>query len=114
MLPPSHYLPLSESTFYILLSLASDEKHGYAILKDVFILSNEQIRLSAGTLYEALSRLLEQGLIERVESSNDTSSRRPRKAYHLTHLGRQVLGGETSRMQLLVEKAHLRLVLEQS
>lgn len=114
MQPPSYYLPLSEPTFYILLSLSSDEKHGYAILKDVDDLSSGQTRLSASTLYEALSRLLEQGLIERVEASTDASSRRPRKAYRLTHLGRQVLGGETSRMQRLVEKAQLRLVRGQS
>ena len=113
MLTPSHYLPLSEPTFYILLSLGSDEKHGYAILKDVDDLSNGQTRLSTSTLYEALSRLLEQGLIERVESSHDNDSRRPRKAYRLTRLGRQVLGSETSRMQRLVEQAHLRLVREQ-
>jgi DNA-binding PadR family transcriptional regulator len=114
MLPPSHYLPLSEPTFYILLSLSSSEKHGYAILKDVEDLSGGQTRLSASTLYEAISRLLEQGLIERVESGHDNGSRRPRKVYRLTHLGRQVLGGETSRMQRLVEKAQLRLAREQS
>lgn len=109
MLPASHFLPLSEPTFYILLSLSSNDKHGYAILKDVDHLSSGQTRLSASTLYEALSRLLEQGLIERIESVSEGNSLRPRKAYRLTHLGRQVLGGETARMQRLVEIAQPRL-----
>jgi DNA-binding PadR family transcriptional regulator len=60
------FLPLQEPTLIILLSLADGEKHGYAILKDVAEISNGKVRLSTGTLYEALARLLDQGLIERV------------------------------------------------
>jgi DNA-binding PadR family transcriptional regulator len=54
-------IPLTESTYFILLSLSSKPKHGYAIMKDVWILSNDRIILSTGTLYGALKRLLEQG-----------------------------------------------------
>ena len=61
-------LPLSEATFYILLSLTSGPKHGYAILKDVSTLSGAAIELSTSTLYGALGRMQEQSLIERVEN----------------------------------------------
>ena len=63
---PASYLPLTEPTFYILLSLAPSKKHGYAILRDVEGLSKGRLRLSTSTLYSALARLLDQGLIERV------------------------------------------------
>ena len=53
-------VPLQEPTFYILLSLRGGEKHGYAILKDVAEMSSEQVKLSTGTLYGALFRLLDQ------------------------------------------------------
>ena len=59
-------IQIREPTFYILLSLVPGKKYGYAILKDVRQLSGERIRLSKGTLYGALGRLLEQRLIERV------------------------------------------------
>jgi DNA-binding PadR family transcriptional regulator len=100
-----NYLPLSEPAFYILLSLADGEKHGYAILKVVQALSNGATHLSSSTLYEGLNRLLESGLIERVEAAAPPESRRPRKAYRLSRQGRLVLQAETARMQRLVELA---------
>ena len=100
---------MREPTFFILLSLASGKKHGYAILKDVESLSDGRIRLSTGTLYGALGRLLDQGLIERVPSDEDEQGGRPRKAYVLTQGGRRVLAAEMSRMGTLLAKARLRL-----
>lgn len=111
-------LPLREPTFYILLSLVPGEKHGYAILKDVEELSRGEVRLSTSTLYEGLARLLEHGLIARVEADNSSQDAgtgkaghpgRPRKAYNLTQYGRRVVEAETSRMQALVAAAHTRL-----
>ena len=104
-----HSLPLGEPAFYILLSLVNGEKHGYAIMKDVDILSRGETSLSTSTLYEALSRLLNQGLIERVEGGEKPDGNRARKAYRLSRLGRQVLETETTRVQHRVEQAHLRL-----
>ena len=104
-------LPLREPTFLILVSLGSGEKHGYAILKDVQELSHGRIRLSTGTLYGALGRLLDQGLIERVPSE-DAGGGRPRKAYVLTRRGHHVLEMEMTRMQGLVAAARLRLAEE--
>jgi DNA-binding PadR family transcriptional regulator len=111
-------LPLREPTFYILLSLAKGEKHGYAILKAVESLSHGKLQLSTGTLYEALARLVEQELIERVdghevEVDNDLPKEdqrsRTRKAYRLTQLGLRVLKAETERMQALVAMTRLQM-----
>jgi DNA-binding PadR family transcriptional regulator len=102
---PQSDLPLTESTFLILLSLAYEPKHGYAILKDVTSLSDDRVSLSTGTLYGALKRLLEQGWIERVDDSQVDISGRPRKAYALTPLGRRILAAEIERLRNLVKVA---------
>jgi DNA-binding PadR family transcriptional regulator len=111
-------IPLREPTFFILLSLAPEaqnggHQHGYAIMKEVETLSRGKIRLSTGTLYEALARLLDQHLIERftesssVEASpSDPHPGKPRKVYRLTRLGRRVLEADRNRMQALLETAN--------
>lgn len=109
---PHDSLPLTEATFFILLSMARARRHGYAILKDVAELSGERIHLSTGTLYGALSRLLEQGWIERLDSEEPDESGRPRKEYALTDLGRRILAAETRRLESLVALARRRLVEE--
>jgi DNA-binding PadR family transcriptional regulator len=106
--------PLTESTFFILLSLALEPKHGYAIMKDVQALSENRIVLSTGTLYGALKRLLEDGWIERVEDDKPDETGRPRKAYALTELGQRILNAEVARLQALVAAARLRTVREQA
>ena len=114
----SESLPLREPTFFILLSLVPEDKHGYAILKDVAEISQGKVRLSTGTLYEALARLLDQGFIERVFDDKvgaDESPKgqnhpgKPRKAYRLTKTGRRVLEAETTRMMSLAATAQHRL-----
>ncbi|HET7089735.1 MAG TPA: helix-turn-helix transcriptional regulator [Anaerolineae bacterium] len=107
-------LPLSESTFFILISLAAEPKHGYAILKDVESLSASRIILSTGTLYGALKRLLEQGWIRRAGGSDSADTGRPRRAYALTALGRRILDAEVARLHNLVETARLRSVGERA
>ena len=92
-------IPLQEPTFYILLSLNSGEKHGYAILKDVAELSDRRVMLSTGTLYGALYRLLDQGLIEQIEPEDKA---RGKKVYRLTHSGLEVFDAEVSRMKHLL------------
>ena len=107
---PLDYLPLTESTFYILLSLAPGKKHGYAIMKDVKDLSNERVNLSTSTLYTAVGRLLDQELIERLsDDEQDSGPGLPRKSYILTSLGRRVLEAESVRLQGMVKEANLRL-----
>jgi len=107
---PLSYLPLTESTFYILLSLAPGKKHGYAIMKDVKNLSGDRVNLSTSTLYTAVGRLLDQELIERFsDDEQDTSPGLPRKSYSLTDLGRRVLEAEHVRLQEMIKQARLRL-----
>jgi len=102
------YLPLSETSFFILLSLANTPKHGYAIIKEVEAISAGRVVLAAGTLYTALRRMLEDGWIERLEDNQSNGDSRGRKLYSLTDLGRRIFVLETKRLQGLVRlTAHL-------
>lgn len=105
-------LPLTEATYFILLSLASEPRHGYAILKDVEALSRGRIVFSTGTLYGALKRLLEQDWIERRDDDVADESGRPRKAYALTDLGRRILAAELNRLRDLLRVARMRVTRE--
>ena len=105
--------PLSESTLFILLSLAPAPKHGYAIMKDACRLSDGRVVLSTGTLYGALKRLLDLDWIERVNDTN-ANGNRERKAYALTRKGRRVLEAEIARLQALVSIAHRRTARERA
>jgi len=106
-LSPEHE-PLSETTYLILLTLVAEPKHGYAIMKAVEALSEGRTRLSTGTLYGALNRLLEASWIERIDNDEPVQTRRLRKAYRLTHLGQTILTGEITRLQRLVTLARLQ------
>ena len=103
------FLPLREPTFFILLSISTGQKHGYAILQEVETLSKGKIRLSNGTLYGALTRLQGEGLIERIPSNEPGTSGKPRKAYQLTKIGMEVLQAEIDRLALLVNTARRHL-----
>ncbi len=105
-------LPLTEVTYFILLSLASAQKHGYAIMKDIEAMSHKRVSLSTGTLYGALKRLLEQGLILRSDEGETNHSGRTRKNYRLTELGYRVLQAEVHRLDNLVTAAQLRSIHE--
>ena len=87
-------LPLTEVTCFILLSLASEPKHGYAIMKEVEMLSEGRVLISTGTLYGALKRLLDQGWIIRSNNDTEKSSGREKKVYRLTTLGTHILDAE--------------------
>ncbi|HEX2979581.1 MAG TPA: PadR family transcriptional regulator [Anaerolineaceae bacterium] len=101
-------LPLTEVSFFILLSLI-EPRHGYAIMKDVDALSDGRITLSTGTLYGALKRLMEQGWIERLETSSDDDSGRGKKTYRLTGQGRAILDAEVARLRSVVNAAARRV-----
>jgi DNA-binding PadR family transcriptional regulator len=107
-MPPAEgpHLPLSETILLILLSLLEGPKHGYAIMQDVEALSAGRVRFSTGTLYGALSRLLDQGWIARLD---DVEKERGRKDYVLTEPGRHMLNLETNRLRALVQQVDLRL-----
>lgn len=95
-----------EAVLLILLSLAERPRHGYALMKDIEILSNGRVRLSTGTLYGALRRLLEDQWIQRFEQA-DTS--REKQTYRLTAAGRKQLQMELDRMRQLTRAASARL-----
>ena len=105
-------LPLTETTLYILLSLAPGPRHGYAIMKDVRALSQDRVELSTGTLYSALKRLLDQNWIRRIEDPDPVAADggRVRKFYVLTDLGHSILQAEVYRLQNLVGVARGRVV----
>ena len=97
-------LPLPTATFHILVSLAEEERHGYAIIQDIEARTGGELRLSPGTLYRSIQRMLEQGLL--VESR-----RRPARAldderrryYRITPLGVAAARAEMRRMTQLVK-----------
>jgi DNA-binding PadR family transcriptional regulator len=104
-------MEVTEPVLLILLSLADHPRHGYAILRDTEEMSDGRVRLSTGTLYGALRRLLEDGWIERFKEE-DTS--RGKQAYRLTSLGRRNLQTEVSRLKQLTRLASLRAVRKET
>jgi DNA-binding PadR family transcriptional regulator len=107
---PQNNLPMTETTFFILLSLAPGPSHGYAIMKDVQQLSQTRVVLSTGTLYGALKRLLELHWIERTDDPAEGENGRERKSYRLTQLGQVALDGEIERLNGLLSAAGQRVV----
>jgi DNA-binding PadR family transcriptional regulator len=106
------YLPLTPAMFHVLLSLADGEKHGYAILKEVAERTGGKVRLSAGTLYGIIHRLLGEGLIfesdERPDAALDDERRR---YYRLSDLGRGVAIAEAERMEEMLALARAKRLL---
>jgi PadR family transcriptional regulator, regulatory protein PadR len=98
--------PLSEPVLLILTSLAGHPRHGYALIKDIELLSSGRVRMSTGTLFGALKRLLADGWIERFEQE-DTA--RQKQAYRLTGTGRRQLEVELERMKQLARAGFARL-----
>jgi DNA-binding PadR family transcriptional regulator len=102
-------LPLQPATFHILLALADEDRHGYAIIQEVSARTGGALRLSAGTLYRSIQRMLEQGLIietrERPAPEEDDERRR---YYKITPLGNSVAKGEARRLAQLVKMARAK------
>jgi len=99
-------LPLPPATFHILLALAEEERHGYAIIQAVAARTDGEVRLSAGTLYRSIQRMQEQGLIEesRRRPAPDEDDER-RRYYLLTEFGTAVARAEARRLTQLVKLA---------
>ena len=103
--------PLTEPVLLILMSLVDKPRHGYALMKEIEMISGGRVRLSTGTLYGALRRLLDDKWIDRFES-DDTS--RDKQAYRLTALGRRQLEIELERMKQLTRAGMARLRLREA
>jgi DNA-binding PadR family transcriptional regulator len=99
-------LPLQAATFHILMALAEDDRHGYAIIQNVAERTGGELKLSPGTLYRSIQRMLEQGLImetrERPAPEEDDERRR---YYRITPFGVSVARAETRRLNELVKLA---------
>jgi DNA-binding PadR family transcriptional regulator len=109
---PTAQLPLTPAMFYVLLSLADGDKHGYAILKEVAQNSGGKVRLSAGTLYGVIRRLQSEELITETASRPRAALDDERRRYYrITTLGRSVATAEAQRMEQLVDIARLKLLL---
>ena len=103
---PESFLPLTPAVFHILVALGNGESHGYAIMQNVLMRTSGTVRLSAGTLYGAVSRLLEDGLIEESEARPDPEMDDSRRRYYrLTDLGNRVLAAEVHRLSDLIRVA---------
>ena len=99
-------LPLQAAEFHILLSLAGEARHGYAIIQDVSARTGETVRLSAGTLYRTVQRMLENGLISELDERPDPDDDDQRRRYYeITELGMAVARAETARLAALVKLA---------
>lgn len=109
--PDAATKPLTEPALLILISLAQKPLHGYAMLKEIERLSQGRVRMSTGTLYGALRRLLADEWIQRFDQ-DDTS--REKQAYQLTRAGRAQLHGELERLERIMRAARARLKLKEA
>jgi DNA-binding PadR family transcriptional regulator len=104
--PPESSLPLAPAVFQILVALADQDRHGYAIMQDVAARTDDRMKLSPGTLYGSIKRMLEDGLIvevdERPDPDNDDERRR---YYRITPFGRAVAQAEADRLTTLLRQA---------
>lgn len=107
------YGPLTPAMFHVLLALAGEDLHGYAILKEVELRTAGEVKLSTGTLYGIIKRLLNDGLIveprERPAARDDDERRR---YYRLTSKGREVAAAEADRLEKVVALARSRRLLK--
>jgi DNA-binding PadR family transcriptional regulator len=102
----SKLLPLPQAVFQILVALADQDRHGYAIMQDVVARTGGVLRLSPGTLYGSIKRMLEDGLIVEVDDrpSPDEDDER-RRYYRITQFGRDLAKAEADRLTVLLRQA---------
>ena len=110
--PPETFLPLPVATFHILMAAAAGDRHGYAIIQDVAVRTGGELKLSAGTLYRSIQRMLEQGLIveTRDRPAPELDDER-RRYYRISAFGTSVARAETRRLAQLVRMARTQGLL---
>ncbi len=109
---PESFLPLPAATFHILLALVGEERHGYAIMKEVAERTDGALRPGPGTLYGTLKRLLESGLVEQARERADPDAGDERRRYYrLTRLGLDVTRAEARRLESLVRAARRKKLI---
>lgn len=105
-------LPLAPAFFHILIALGEGERHGYSIMQEVAARTGARVRLSPGTLYGSIKRMLEEGLIEELDSravaardAREKGGDERRRYYRLTTFGRRVAAAEAERISALLSQA---------
>jgi len=102
----SHRLPLPVAQLHIMLALADGQKHGYAIMGRVEVLTEGSVTMGPGTLYGAIKRMMKAGLVEEADERPDPELDDARRRYYrLTGLGARALDAEVARMERLARIA---------
>jgi DNA-binding PadR family transcriptional regulator len=106
-------LPLTPTVFHILLALADQERHGYGIMQEVTMMTQDRVQMGPGTLYGSIKRMLKANLIEESDERPDPALDDERRRYYrLTGFGRQVLAAEARRLSTLIDVAQAKHVLD--
>jgi DNA-binding PadR family transcriptional regulator len=110
---PSAQLPLSAPVFHILLSLADRDLHGYAIIQDVAARTDGEVRLTASTLYAAIRRMLNAGMIDEVDAPRraPAGDDERRRYYRMTPYGREIAQLEAARLERAADMARAKRLL---
>ena len=103
---PESLLPLPPATFHILLALSDEDRHGYAIIQEISARTSGKLKMSAGTLYRSVQRMLDQGLIAETDDRPAPEFDDERRRYYtLTTFGRAVARAEAGRLSDLLVQA---------
>jgi DNA-binding PadR family transcriptional regulator len=100
-------LPLPPAFFHILIAIGDDERHGYAIMQDVAERTDGRVRMSPGTLYGSIRRMLDEGLIEERFRRGAADEDERRRYYRVTRFGRAVASAEADRLSTLLRDARV-------
>ncbi len=112
---PCRFKPLRPVELEVLLCLADEERHGYAIMQETAERTDGALRLDPGTLYRALERMRKAGLVEESTRRPDPAADDERRRYYrVTHLGRKVVRSELRRLEELLRTARHRRLLGES
>ena len=109
--PEETQAPLTPAMFHVLLALAGEDLHGYAILKEVELRTAGEVKLSTGTLYGIIKRLLADGLIIELRQRPAAHDDERRRYYRLTTQGRELASAEAARLEKVVALARSRNLL---
>jgi DNA-binding PadR family transcriptional regulator len=109
---PAALLPLKPATFHVLLALGDGESmHGYAIMQAIAALTDGRETVLPGTLYAALARMVDEGLVEERNGHGDASGGPPRRYYRRTSFGRAVARAESERLRALLDVARAQNIV---
>jgi DNA-binding PadR family transcriptional regulator len=109
---PEHLIPLKPSTYQVLLALADGEtRHGYAIMQAITEMTGGREAILPGTLYAALARMVDEGLVEERDGPGDASGGPARRYYRRTSFGRAVARAESERLRALLDVARAQNIL---